>query len=346
MTATGPVNEYRQDRTSGAWVIIAPGRGKRPRESGGGAITAEPLPPYDPTCPFCPGNERMLAGVIEESPSDTAPGWRTRVVPNKYPALSPPVADQKADEPAGASLPGHGYHEVIVETPRHDADIATLDEAGLTAVLRTYRQRYAALAARPGIKSVVLFKNHGSHAGASLVHPHSQVIASALAAPKTVAATAWARAHYEQEGRCVTCAEIALELRDGRRVVEATDGFLILVPFAAASPFEQRILPRRHQAPFARIDDATLTELGRVLQRALLRLRGNLGNPPYNYVVESGLVAESEAPYGHWSLRIVPDLVTPGGFELGTGLPINPSLPEEDAATLRAAPIAANETSR
>jgi UDPglucose--hexose-1-phosphate uridylyltransferase len=232
---------------------------------------------------------------------------------------------------------GYGHHEVIVETPGHNADLATLPGADLTAVVRTYRHRYAELMAWPAVKAVLVFRNHGRRAGASLPHPHSQVIATGMMPPRFAATTAWARSHYARQGRCVTCEELELELEDGRRVVEATERFLVLVPFAAASPFEQWILPRRHQASFAQTDDGELIEFGRLLQRALYRLRAALDGPSYNYAIESAAAGDADAPCIHWRLRIVPDLVTPGGFELGAGLPINPSWPEDDAEALRSA---------
>ncbi len=328
------MSEFRQDRTRGAWVIIAPERGRRPHEWHSGDAAASPVPPFDPACPFCPGNERQLPGIIGETPADTPPGWRVRVVPNKYPALRPEAPPAPS---AGRAAPGFGHHEVIIETGRHDAALATLADADLDAVVRAYRHRYTALMTQPGVKAVLVFRNHGGRAGASLLHPHSQVMAIGMTPPRLAEAAAWARAQFASEGRCVTCDEIARELADGKRIVEATDHFVALVPYAAANPFEQVILPRRHHAAFAETDDAALAELGRLLRRSLHRLRTALDDPPYNFVIESVEADPADAPFLHWGLRIVPILVRPGGFELGSGLPINPSLPEDDAAALRAA---------
>ena len=328
------MSELRQDRTNGAWVIIAPERGQRPQRRQLAGPAPDPRPVYDPDCPFCPGNERMMPGIIEEIPADEPPGWRIRVVPNKYPALA---SDAGTASAVSSISPGYGYHEVIIETWRHNADLVTLAEPDLTALIRSYRHRYAELAAKPAIKSVIVFRNHGRHGGASLAHPHSQVIAMGLTPPRLAAATEWARSHYALHRRCVTCEEIEHEIADGRRVVEATERFLVVVPFAAQRPFEQWICPRRHQSSFGQIDDGELAEFGQILQRALQRLGAVLDNPPYNYVIEPGSLRETDAPYTHWALRIVPALVTPGGFELGSGLPINPSLPESDAEALRMA---------
>lgn len=329
------MSELRQDRTNGAWAIVAPERGGRPSQGQRRGDTTAPLPAFDPHCPFCPGNEHMLPRTIAESVSDQPPGWCLRVVPNKYPVVRPDArASQSAAAPHTVAA-GYGYHEVIVETPRHDAELTTLSDSEMTTVVGAYHRRYAALAERPAIEAVLLFRNHGQKAGASVAHPHAQVIATGLMPPRLAAASAWAKSHHSRHGRCVTCEEIELELTDGRRVIEAGKQFLTLVPFAAANPFEQWILPRRHQASFGQCDDGALIELGRALQRALRRLRAVADDPPYNLYVESLSKDDGGAPFLHWGLRVVPDLVTPGGFELGAGLPINPGRPEDDADALR-----------
>lgn len=329
------MSEFRQDRTSGSWVIIAPERGRRPYQQRRGHIATGPALAFDPSCPFCPGNERRLPGIIEETANDAPPGWRVRVVPNKYPAVRPDDVSLTPTTDPQAIAAGYGYHEVIVETPRHDADLSTLPRPDLHELVRTYRRRYTELMARAKVKSAIVFRNHGARAGASLLHPHSQVVAIGITPPRLGALVAWGHEHYARNGRCVTCEEIALEIEDGRRVIESSKRFLVVVPFAATSPFEQWILPKRHQASFARIGDAELTELGDLLQRALKRIKTALADPPYKYVVESGSGEVADAPCVHWRLRIVPDVVRPGGFELGAGLPINPSQPENDAESLR-----------
>lgn len=329
------MSEYRRDPASGLWVLVAPERARRPGEAESWRAAepvGRPAAGYDPHCPFCPGNEAELPGILEALPCGRPPGWRTRVVPNRFPALSPELPAEAAGGPA---VPGFGHHEVIVETPRHDADLPDLPERQVEAVLRTCRSRQRVLLGRPGIRAVLAFRNHGRSAGASLAHPHSQIVASALPLPRRAAADAWARARHAESGNCPACEALERELRDGRRIVEATPAFLALVPFAASAPFELQLLPRRHRACFAGTGDAELAELAGLLRRSLARLAAALGDPPYNYAIESAGPGEAESPWIHWRLRLVPDLVRPGGFELGAGLPINPSSPEADAARLR-----------
>lgn len=195
--------------------------------------------------------------------------------------------------------------------------------------------------ARPGIEGVVVFRNHGRRAGASLAHPHSQIVATGITPPRFATLAAWARSVYARHGRCVLCHEVELETADGRRIVEATERFLVFVPFAAVSPFEQWIVPKRHQASFGQSDDLELEEFSQVLQRTLYRLKVTLADPAYRFVIESGMAADADVLCSHWRLRIVPDLAHAGGFELGAGLPINPSLPENDAERLRAVELTA-----
>jgi UDPglucose--hexose-1-phosphate uridylyltransferase len=333
------VTELRQDRTSGAWVIVAPARKLRPKPPSPERSGPAEGRAFDPACPFCPGNEAQLPGILAETPASAPPGWQVRVVPNKYPALAP-------DAPHGPSIAGphvatggYGAHEVVVEHPRHDADLAALDDAAMHAIVRCYHARFTSLAAQPRIETVVLFRNHGAASGSSLPHPHAQLVALPLTTPRLAALATWGRQRYDEEGHCVTCSELELERAAGDRVVSATPHFLSLVPFAAERPGEIWLVPTRHQASFAESTAEEIDDFGAVLRDALRRLKAAYGNLAYNFVVDSGGQRAIGAPHIHWRLRILPNLVTWGGFELGTGIPINPSSPEQDAAALRDAAI-------
>lgn len=328
------MSELRQDRTSGAWVIIAPGRERRPADW---TVVSEldAVSSRDSGCPFCPGNEALLPSILEEMPSDASPGWRTRVVPNKFPALNSEAQGDCRDHGSFITANCYGHHEVIIENPGHDSDIPFLSDEEATAVTSCYRRRYLALMQDPQIESVLVFRNHGKAAGASLRHPHSQVVALGTVPPWVQSSEVWARERYDETGRCALCETLAYEMDDGRRIVHDGEWFVALVPFAAASPFELWLVPKRHQASFSTIGGDEQAELATLLRLALIRLRAALGDSPYNYVIDSASKNGGGTPHLHWRLRIVPYLVRPGGFELGAGLPINPSLPEEDAAILR-----------
>jgi UDPglucose--hexose-1-phosphate uridylyltransferase len=330
------MSELRQDRTSGGWVIIAPRRGQRP-QAAAAARPASAVPPFDPQCPFCPGQESELPGIIDETPAPGGPGWTLRVVPNKFAAVeaqaqTPHVAKHIAHA-------GYGFHEVIIESPRHNAELDTLSADARHAVMRAYRDRVRVLFAEPHIETVILFRNHGPSAGASLLHPHAQAIALDMVPPRLAALNAWGKRHHAEHGTCATCEELQIETRHRSRVVEETEQFIALAPFAAEHPYEIWIVPLDHQASFIDLKGDALTEFGELLARCLRRLKKVLNDPPYNFVVDSAPKHEFGAAHFHWRLRLVPDVAIWGGFELGGGLPINPSSPEDDAAALRAAPI-------
>ncbi|HEY6995165.1 MAG TPA: galactose-1-phosphate uridylyltransferase [Xanthobacteraceae bacterium] len=330
------MSELRRDPTTDRWVIIAPERSRRPRE-----IQPQSKKPsaeasaFDPTCPFCPGNEAQLPGLIAEMPSTQQPGWRTRVVPNKFPAVGQKVFFHQQGPAFYETAAGRGNHEVVIESPRHDHDITTMPQQQARDALATCRNRYKALTSDRTIGSVIVFRNRGAIAGASLPHPHAQLIALGTIAPLVQARQAAMLSYYQKEKRCVLCDIIAYERNNGSRVVNENDAFLTVVPFAASAPCEMWLLPKHHQADFGDLPENEVELLAIALRDALTRLRGALDDPPYDYVIDTAAKGASGAPATHWCLRIVPQVTVAAGFELGSGLPINPSLPEEDAALLR-----------
>ncbi len=329
------MSEFRQNPTTGSIVIIAPGRSSRPGSSHSPPKAEQPLARLDGGCPFCPGNESQLLGIVAETAADDAPGWSTRVVPNKYPAVEADAAAEPHDL-AHETLAGKGFHEVIIESPFHDADLPVMDTTQITQVIATYHQRFCELSQRPGIAAVVLFRNHGTRSGASLVHPHAQIIALPLVPPRMQAIDLWAAQQGMETGQCPMCAELAREQQSGKRLVEESAEFVALVPFAAEVPCEVWIVPQRHAASFADSRPEELADLGGLLRRTLQRLKAAHGDPPYSFAIESAGVG-ADAAHLHWRLRIVPDLINAGGFERGAGIPINPSAPEADAELLRKA---------
>ena len=278
-----------------------------------------------------------MPGILAEGGGHAQPLWATRVVPNKYPALQPDggVATQAAL--ANGARQGFGYHEVIIESPRHNADLASMSDAELIDVVLAYRDRSRHLMTQPGVEAAVLFRNRGPLGGASLVHPHAQVVALGLTPPVVATLADRGHMHYRARGRCITCDEIESERQAEVRVVEETSNFLAYVPFAAGRPGETHIVPKRHQPSFTNIGESDLHAFARLLRRSLVRLQQAFDDTPYNFVIDSADRGHLDAPYFHWRLRILPQLATWGGFELGCGIAINPSLPEDDAARLRAA---------
>jgi len=324
------MSEFRQDRTTGLWTIVAPKRKFRPHEPSGEPAAEDDRPETHPSCPFCPGNEAMLPHIVEEAPADARPGWLTRVVPNKFPIL-----DAGQGAPVDPLTAGYGFHEVIIETPRHGADMPDLSPVEIQAVVTTWHRRFETALRRPDIATALVLRNHGRAAGASLGHSHSQLVAMNHVPPRLTRALEWACARREEDGNCVTCRELALEREARARVVEVNDEFAVLVPFAAPGPLQQWIVPLRHAPSFGQASRQELTALARTVQQALVRLKAIAGDVPYNLVIEPGSHDASHAGAAHWSLRIVPDVTTPGGFEILSGLAVNPSSPEQDAKRLR-----------
>ena len=233
-----------------------------------------------------------------------------------------------------------GRHEVIIESYRHNVRLDELTPREREAVVETYRARYRAAAAIPGVEAVALFRNQGARAGGSLAHPHAQLLAVDVL-PETVQARGRrARDYQERTGRCLLCDILLAELAAGDRVVSVDASFAVLVPFAARGPFHLWVVPLAHQADFGQADDGECAALAGTLGGALARLHALNGpdlayNLQFHSTPEPGPLGLSSAL--HWFVEVRPRLTTPAGFELATGVDIDPSLPEDDAARLRAA---------
>jgi UDPglucose--hexose-1-phosphate uridylyltransferase len=278
----------------------------------------------------------MLPAIVAETVCDHWPGWRARVVANKFPAVGQNMT--RGDYgPFYKAAPGGGHHEIIVESPRHDKDLTAMSHDELVDVLATCQSRYRSLMADPAVRSVIVFRNRGTAAGASLLHPHSQIVALEAVPALVEARERTMLAYYEKEGRCLLCDIIARERAEGGRVVAENEAFLSVVPFAPAAPCEIWLLPKRHQADFSKIERDEMGLFAAALKDALARIGAALGDPPYNYVIDAATKSGLNSRGLHWRLRIVPRSTVAGGFELGTGVPITPSLPEDDAAFLRSA---------
>lgn len=328
------MSELRRNPLTHEWVVIAPSRSGRPH-----GYVAEPprsrRPARDPKCPFCPGNEDRTPATILELPGATGAGWAVRVVENAYPALTTPATGEPHASTALLSVaPGAGAHEVIVECPEHNREIADRGWGEVRLMLEAYRSRYRALIDVPGIALVSVFKNQGRTAGASLEHPHSQVVALPMTPAAVGRRSEIAAAHRERTGRCLMCDVATAEANDGRRIVRDETGFVTFVPHAPEFPGEMWVVPKAHAASFATLPDGDLDGMAEALIDATRRLRDRLGGPDFNYAIHSPASDERAAPHHHWYVQISPRTTTLAGVELATGLRINPESPEETAARL------------
>lgn len=339
------MSEIRRNLLTGEWVIIAPERAKRPTNLGR-LREAVPVPERSETCPFCPGNEALVTD--ERFRLANGVSWSIRSVVNKFSVLGS-AADAVAPAPAEPTanhsqcVPGLGLHEVIIEHPRHDLNPATYSRAHLEQLLQAYRQRFVAFASNPLVKHVIIFKNHGEEAGASQQHPHSQIVGLPIVPGQVAERIERARLHHRETGECLACRMIAQELHDKARIIEENEAFVAFIPFAALSPYHLWIFPKRHSASFPESLADGAGGLAEVLHRVLGRVFTALGNPAYNLVIRSLNPADSEDEVTgkafHWYVSLVPRVGKLAGFELGTGMFVNPGSPEASAATLRAGPL-------
>ncbi|MFQ5655985.1 MAG: galactose-1-phosphate uridylyltransferase [Candidatus Methylomirabilales bacterium] len=330
------MSELRKDPITGRWVIISAERGRRPSDFGG-----EPSPRPSRPCPFCPGNEEKTPPEIlayrNDGGTPNSPGWSVRVVANKFPALVAEGDLNREGEGIYDRMSGVGVHEVIIETPNHEEDLTTMSESQIEDVLWAYRDRICDLGKDPRLQYVLIFKNRGEAAGASLDHPHSQLIATPIIPERVQEEMDGARQYYDSKQSCVYCDMIRQELAQQKRVVSVNEHFVAITPFASRFPFETWILPQAHDAFFEDAGKQEHLSLARILQEVLRRLERVLVNPPYNFVVHnSPLRGYDHLPY-HWHLEITPRITRVAGFEWGTGIYINPSAPEEAAQSLQAA---------
>lgn len=314
------------------WVIIAPGRSRKPNDFRAAPKARPTRPAYRPDCPFCVGNEETEEVLRASAPDGS---WLARVIPNKFPALSGDHDAQRTRHGSFRSMAAAGVHEVLVEHPRHDLTIATMDAGHLAVVLELYRQRHAALRAHPGVESIIIFKNHGERAGTSLEHPHSQIVAAPVVSSSVRLRLEEATRLHDEDGECIYCATLRDELATGDRIIEANASFVAFIPHAALSPFHLWIFPRRHASSYDAITPEEIADLAPLLHRVLRRLFIALDDPDFNFGIRSAPISEDNSHYFHWYLTIVPRVSHVAGFELGSGIYINSVLPEDAARTLR-----------
>lgn len=330
--------ELRLNVITRDWVIVATERAQRPDQFVRERRQIH-VPSHEPTCPFCPGNEVQTMGeTYRIGQSDS---WKVRVVRNKFPALSPEGERIRGGGGMFRSLSGVGFHEVIIEHPRHDLTTAQMSVQDVETIVRAYRQRYAAIREDPRIEAIIIYRNHGESAGTSLIHPHSQLAATPVVPVQFRGRTAEAMRYFDEHGNCIFCRVLEEELQARARIIEESKHFVAFIPYAALSPFHTWIYPRRHVSSFDDILDEEISDFSIILRSVLARLYHGLNNPDYNYSIRSVPTDVRTADYFHWYLTLIPRVTKTAGFEYGSGMFINTSLPEESAAFLRNVVVAA-----
>jgi len=336
--------ELRHDPIHRRWVIIASERARRPSE-----FDVKVMQQPAEFCPLCPCNEDKtppeILAIREGFSAPNAPGWLVRVVPNKYPALRIEGDLDKSADGLYDRMNGIGAHEIVIETPDHQQHMADQPQSQVAKVLRVWRDRIQDLMRDSRFVYSALFRNYGENAGATLSHPHSQIIAMPVIPRLIEIALSSSCDHYERHERCLLCDIIRQEKADGSRMVSDDGQFVVYTPYASRSPFELVLAPIRHQHDYRLISDAETEDLAKVIGDTLKRMREALGDPPFNLIMHMAPVSRPGSAWGlkysvieqgfHWHIGIVPRLVKWAGFEWGTGFYINPTPPEMAADYLR-----------
>jgi len=327
--------ELRKDPVLGRWIIISKERSKRPTD-----FVVEDYQTTGGFCPLCPGNEKttpnevLVLGREPGLPPNSA-GWQLRVVPNKFPALVIEGDIEKEGEGLYDRMNGIGAHEVVIESPNHEDRFTYLPPEQMILVFRAFRNRILDLAQDNRFRYVMVFKNYGRAAGASLEHPHSQLVALPILPRMVTSELDGTLSYFKYKDRCIYCDIIRQEMQQDVRLVCQNDHFVTLTPFAPRSPFEMWILPKHHSSSYTEQSEESLVKLVEIFSESMRRLDKCIPHVPYNFVLHTQPLRSHPLEHYHWHFEIVPKLTSIAGFEWGSGFYINPMPPEDTCRYLR-----------
>lgn len=355
------MSEFRQNPITKAWVLMAPARGKRPDQYKTYSVMYG-VPEIDKLCVFCEGNEQRNPEIGRYTTKDyelmhtnlkngnsTPPffpplkiknqisnDWELRVIPNKFPSLEHVTTYQHKEFYVSAS--GAGDHEVII-TKKHNEPIALQSITTIELSLRLFIQRIEALNKHPETAYVQIFHNHGRDAGASLIHPHYQLLATPIIPPHIHDELMGCQHYFNVHKSDVYGDIIKEELALKTRIIHEDEYFVVLSAYASRKPFETWILPKRQCARFEQMTEAEIYHLSFVLKAVLGQLYVKLSDPPLNFYIHTMPLLKESKTYNEqafrWHLTIFPRITIWAGFEYATGIPVNPILPEVGAEFLR-----------
>jgi UDPglucose--hexose-1-phosphate uridylyltransferase len=330
------MSELRQNLATKEWYIIAKERAKRPLDFNLDEKVREHQE-YSTECPFCPGNESLARETAHELKINGE--WVVKSVPNKYSALTPEGNRDRTASGVYRKMPGVGYHEVIIESNLHNDNYHKMSIEHIEQILKIYIHRYVEFIKDDRIEDVIIFKNYGPSAGSSLAHPHSQIIATPIVSTPTRSTLESAKRYYDDHGRCAYCQMIDEEMKEETRLVSHNDDFVVFCPYASGTPFETWIVPKRHRSDFCSISDGEIKGLATIIKDIFSRYYHGLGDPDFNFVIKTPPKDESNDRSFHWYIQILPKITKIAGFELGSGMSINITIPEENAEFLRSVSI-------
>jgi UDPglucose--hexose-1-phosphate uridylyltransferase len=336
------VSELRQDLISGDWMVVATGRGKRPN-----AFKDMGRQKFEQKISECPFEDPQVFGhgeplliYYEDDKKRRLKGvkklvkeWSLQVIKNRYPALGPGDCSDTYREGPYTLMDGAGFHEIII-TRDHDKHLALMSPERVEEVLKAYQERYLALMEHKCVNYIFVFHNHGREAGATIPHPHSQLIAMPILPADVRRSIRGAKEYHDEHKKCVHCLTLNWE-REERRCIFQNEHFIVFSPFVPRVNFEVRVYPRKHQPNFEKITDIERKYLAEALQQALYRLYKGLSDPAYNFFIHTAPCDGKDYAYYHWHIEILPKTNTWAGIELGTGVEVITIKPEEVAGFLR-----------
>lgn len=328
------MSELRQNLATKDWVIIASERSARPHDfASRGRTPTHELPPFVPDCPFCPGNEHETPPDLIRWPEEGP--WHLRVFPNRYPAVRPDCEHERVMEGIERRISGIGYHEVLIETAQHNVCPALQSPAEIHLTLKAFQMRGRQMFRDPHIEHVVYYKNHGPAAGTSLAHPHCQLLGLPMIPLDTRLRIEEARRSIDTLSACPYCLMLEQEVKHRRRLVAENQLFVAFIPYAANSPYHIWIVPRLHRPSFLAVGRDELARLAEIMRVVFGKLYHGLNDADFNYNIRSAPFRDQNSDYLHWYVSVVPRVTKTAGFELGSGMYVNPALPEDSAAFLR-----------
>ncbi len=334
------MSEVRRDPITGRWAIVAD------KEESWGADRYDQETherKHKAICQFCPGRESLTPPEVDANRHPGAapnqPGWTARVVSNKFPALRIEGQLDKRGYGLYDVSNGIGAHEVLIETPDHDRDLADLSVNEIVDVIRLAQNRSVSLAKDRRFKYIMVFKNYGQSAGTSIEHAHSQIIALPLVPRDVLEELEGSLDYFKFRGRCIYCDIIDQERQEKERIVVENDAFISFCPYVPRYPFETWILPTEHTSDFCYLSDHDRTQLAATLREVLKRMKKTLDDPSYNFYLHVPPVNYQENQSYHWHIEIVPQLSRVAGFEWGTGFYVVRTEPGVAAGALRHNPL-------
>lgn len=327
--------QLRQDELTGRWIVMAPERANRPM-----SVQDQPADVPNVCDPFAEGSEHMTGPEVMALRRDGFPadgsGWTLRVVKNKYPAFQlSPSAELSCDQGADQSISAIGAHEVIVECPQFEANLARLPVESFRDLFDAYRERLAFHKRDPRLVHATVFKNKGALAGASLGHSHSQLVVTPFIPNALEQEFAAALMHYQKTGRSIFDEILEKELKATKRIVIESRHVVAYCPYASRFPYEMCLMPKSQISHYEDSPQEVLDDLATVMKEVLERLTLVLNDPPYNFILHTAAFLPGESPSFRWHIELFPRITRPAGFEWGTGCFVNEVLPELAAARIR-----------